>query len=110
MEQNSDNRLPKNFIDGLADIPALPHHLYAGMRQRIDRKRVALRTVWAVAASLMLMVAAFQATRLVQPRTQSVAVAEAAEELSNVDSYINDGGYNENETSYGYYEETLYQE
>jgi hypothetical protein len=56
------------------------------------------------------MVTAFQTIHLIQPQTQSASVAEAAEELSTIDSYINSDVYKENDNSYGYYEETLYQE
>jgi hypothetical protein len=100
--------LPKGFIDELMDIPPAPAHLYTGVRRRIDRKRAVVRTVWAVAASLILMITAFQTARLLQPA--AIPVAEAAEELSTVDSYINSTVYKEDENSYVYYEETLYQE
>jgi hypothetical protein len=108
MDNNEKNPLPKKFLDDLADIPSLSPSLYAGIRRRIKRKTAIVRTVWAVAASLIIMVTAFQVTRLVPPANASVA--EASEELSTVDSYINSDVYRENDNSYGYYEETLYQE
>jgi hypothetical protein len=110
MDENADNLLPTKFINEFAEIPSVPQHLYASIRHRIDRKRALLRTVWAIAASLILMVTAFQTVRLVQPQTQGASVAEAAEELSNVNSYINSDVYKEDDNSYAYYEETLYQE
>jgi hypothetical protein len=110
MDNNAENLLPKKFIDELTDIPSVPQDLYAGIIHRIDRKRVMLRTVWAIAASLVVMVTAFQGTRLMQPQTQSTSIAEAAEELSNVNSYFNSEVYKEDDNSYAYYEETLYQE
>ena len=108
MDSDTGDLLPKKFLDELADIPSLSPSLYSAIRRRIDRKRTILRTVWAVAASLILMVTAFQVTRLFAPANASVA--EASEELSTVDSYINSDVYRENDNSYGYYEETLYQE
>jgi hypothetical protein len=110
MDTMGENPLSKKFLDEFTDIPSVPGHLYAGIRHRIDRKRALLRTVWAIAASLILMVTAFQVTRLMQPQAQSAPVAEAAEELSTIDSYINSTVYKENDNSYVYYEETLYQE
>jgi hypothetical protein len=108
MDQFTENMLPKNFIDGLADIPAMPQHLYTGIRHKINRKRAVVRAVWAVAASLVISLTAFQMVQQHAPRVSYVP--EAAEELSAVDSYFNSSVYKENENSYAYYEETLYQE
>jgi hypothetical protein len=105
---DDESLLPKKFIDEFMNIPSAPSHLYAGVRHRIDRKRAVMRTVWAVAASLILMVTALQTARLLQPA--DIPVAEAAEELTTVDSYINSTVYKEDDSSYVYYEETLYQE
>ena len=108
MDNNDENLLPENFISEFTDIPSVPQHLYAGIRHRIDRKRTVLRTVWAVAASLLITLTAFQMVRLIHPHNSYVP--EVAEELSGVNSYINSEVYKENDSSYGYYEETLYQE
>jgi hypothetical protein len=108
MDNNDEVPLPKKFLDELSDIPSHPQSLYAGIRRRIDGKIATMRTVWAVAASLIIMVAAFQATHLLRP--QNASITEAAEELSGVSNYINSDVYRENDNSYPYYEETLYQE
>jgi hypothetical protein len=108
MDQNNEMSLPEKFIDELGNVPALPLHLYAGIRRGIDRKRAVLRTVWAAAASLLIMVTAFQAIHLVHP--QNIYVPEAAEELTSVNRYFNSEVYTTDENSYAYYEETLYQE
>jgi hypothetical protein len=108
MDQNSETSLPEKFIDELKDIPAVPGHLYARMKHGINRKRAVLRTVWAVAASMLIMVTAFQAAHLV--RRQNTPVPEVAEELSSMNRYFNSEVYSADEDSYAYYEETLYQE
>jgi hypothetical protein len=110
MDINGEDPLPKRFVDEFTAIPSVPEVLFSGIRHRIDRKKALLRTVWAVAATLVVTVTAFQANRLTHPRTQTASVAEAEEELSNVNSYINSDVYKENDASYAYYEETLYQE
>lgn len=108
MDNNAENQLPEKFINELANVPSVPQHLYAGIRRRIDRKRTLVRAIWAVAASLLITVTAFQAAHMMRP--ENASVAEAAEELSVVNSYINSNVYKEDDNSYGYYEETLYQE
>jgi hypothetical protein len=108
MEPSNEIALPEKFRDELKDIPGVPGHLYAGMMHSIDRKRAVLRTVWSVAASLLIMVTAFQAAHLLRP--QSASVPEVAEELSSVNRYFNSEVYTVDENSYAYYEETLYQE
>jgi hypothetical protein len=108
MDNSDETMLPEKFTKGFADIPDVPGHLYAGIRRRIDRKRTVRRAIWAIAASLILVVTAFQATHYLH--SSGAVVAEAGEELSSVDSYINSTVYEENDNSYVCYEETLYQE
>ena len=103
-----DEKLPDKFVRELADVPPMPSHLYALARRRIVRKKIVMRTVWAVAASLVIMITGLEAVRLTRPHNEYVP--EVAEELSAVNSYINSDVYKENDNSYAYYEETLYQE
>jgi hypothetical protein len=105
---HNEDQLPAGFIGDFADIPDVPGHLYGRLRHGIDRRVAVRRTLWAVAASLIIMVTAFSVAHLSRP--QIASVAEAEEELSTVDSYINSNVYTEDDNSYVYYEETLYQE
>jgi hypothetical protein len=112
MGTHDEDQLPARFAGAFADIPELPDHLYGGVRQGIDRKTTVRRTAWAVAASLVVMVTAFSAAHRFGPQDAPLAasVADVSEELNTVDSYINSNVYKEDDDSYAYYEETLYQE
>jgi hypothetical protein len=108
MEQTSENRLPRQFIDALADIPSLPRHLYSNVKRKLDAKLLVVRSAWALAASILIAISAFQAVHL--SASHNTYVAEAADELSGVSSYINSDVYRENDNSYAFYEEVLYKE
>lgn len=108
MEQNFENQMPRAALDQLASIPPLPENLYGAVIRRINRRRAVERTLFGLAASLLIAVSAFTALRL-SPSRASYS-AEIAEDLNGVNTYINSDVYRENSNSYGYYEEVLYQE
>jgi hypothetical protein len=102
MEQQDD--LPEKFTQAIMDIPAMPVYLYASVQERIRRKKVLLRTVWAAAASVLLTVSAFGVSRI--SSQNGACPLEVTEELTSVGSYFNGETYQENITSCSYYEET----
>ncbi len=110
MEQNTDNQLPARAFEALTDIPPIPVHVYGAVMRNIGRRRILVRAVFSVAASVLIAVSAFTVTAYRMSTQRAPYAPEVAEELQGVNSYINNDVYRENANSYGYYEEVLYQE
>ncbi len=108
MDQSNENPIPGLVLQALADIPPLPPHLYGAIIWKINRKRALVRFAFGLAASLLIAVSTFTVVRLTM--TPASYSADVAEELNGVNSYFNGDVYRENSNSYGYYEETSYQE
>jgi hypothetical protein len=108
MEQMQENQLPRRAFEQLAEIPPLPSHLYGTIIGKINRRKIVARSVFGIAASVLVAVSAFTVTRFASPGASYSA--EVADELSGVNSYINSDVYQANSNSYGYYDEVLYQE
>ncbi len=110
MEQITNNQLPKRAFEALADIPPVPVYLYGAIMRKIDRRRMLVRAVFSVAASVLIAVSAFTVTTYRISTQRASYAPEVAEELQGVNNYINNDVYRENANSYGYYDEVLYQE
>lgn len=88
------NKLSDNDFDrGLLEMPPLPDHLYGAIRREIRARARATRTVWAVAASVVLMAGWFAVVSLPQRNalvSQSTADSTAIEtSLLEVYDYLN---------------------
>jgi len=108
MEPSLEKPFSKNALTALEDIPPLPSYLYGAVMGKINRKRTIARSVFGMAASVLVAFSVFTVTHVAHsPAPYST---EVAEELSGVNSYINSDVYKTNANSYGYYEEVLYQD
>ena len=76
--------------------------------RKIARRTLLTRSVWAVAASLLIAVSSLTAYRVTMLHGSNSP--EATEVLNTVSSYYNSSVYQEDEKSYVGYEEVLYQE
>jgi hypothetical protein len=108
MDQMKEKQLPEKFSNAFADIPPLPGQLFAVITRKIARRTLLTRSVWAVAASLLITVSSLTAYRMTMLHGSSSP--DAAEVLNTVSSYYNSSVYQEDEKSYVGYEEVLYQE
>lgn len=107
MEQMNEKQLPEKFTSAFADVPPLPGQLFGMITRKIARRTMLARSLWAVAASLLIAVSSLTAYRMTLPHGSGSP--EAAEELSTVSSYYNSSVYQADEKSYVGYEEVLYQ-
>jgi hypothetical protein len=82
MEQHDDS-----LIRALADVPAVPDSLYAGVTGRIAGRARLVRTVWALAACVMLAVG-LGGYRALAPHPAVVA-DEATQELQDLSAFVN---------------------
>ena len=107
MDQTNEKQLPEKFNSAFADVPPLPEQLYGKITQKIARRTLLARSVWAVAASLIIAVSSLTAYRMTMPH--GPGSPDAAEVLNTVSSYYNSSVYQADEKSYVGYEEVLYQ-
>ena len=108
MDQMNEKQLPEKFNNTFADVPPLPGQLFAVITRKIARRTLLTRSMWAVAASLILAVSSLTAYRVTMQHGSGSP--DAAEVLNTVSSYYNSSVYQEDEKSYVGYEEVLYQE
>ena len=87
MDQMNEKPLPENFARAMADVPPLPGHVYGAIARKINRGKIIMRSVWAAAASLIIVVSAFTAFRVSAP--QETSNAEISDEVACINDYFN---------------------
>ena len=88
----------QRFYAGLMDVPPLPD-CYRGVSRHIRQKKVVMRTVWAVAATLVLMVGLLPHHSATVPVSQPPMVAaEVTDEINHVQTLFGDD-YSTTETA-----------
>jgi hypothetical protein len=80
-----NNDFDKIFAAALAKVPDMPD-CYGNVMRRIQRKKMLLRTLWAVAAMLVVSVMSLMYSDEVKNRSLQPAVAE---ELQSIRSLVN---------------------
>jgi hypothetical protein len=105
MHRNTEIRLSEKVIAALGDVPPLPGHLYGAMMKKIDGKKALTRSLWALAASLLIAVIPLTVFRATAP--YSAYNSEVAEELASISSYYTGDGIQYDDESN--YENVLYQ-
>ena len=104
---NTQNEFPKKFTDALSDIPLQPDGLYVRIRRAIDRRLLIQRSIFALAATLLLSLSGLQVYRIAGHQA-SPMIPEVAEELTSVSTYVNGDVCRQNENSYAYYEDVTF--
>lgn len=108
MDQMNEKQLPEKFNSAFADVPPLPEQLFGVVMRKIARRTLLMRSVWAVAASLLITLSSLTVYRVTM--LHGSGSPDADEVLNTVSSYYNSSVYQEDEKSYDGYEEVLYQE
>ncbi len=78
----------QDFYRELADVPALPPDLFDGIRHRINRNVLIKKSLFALAASFVLVIGSLQVITM-QPSRGNVVQPEVASELQTIHDYLN---------------------
>jgi hypothetical protein len=78
----------QDFYRELADVPELPPDLFDDIRHRINRRALIKRSLFALAASLVLVIGSLQVVTM-QPSRGTIVQPEVASELQTIHDYLN---------------------
>ena len=106
---NTAHNKEQRFYAELANTPPMPD-CYAGVSRHIRQKKVIMRTVWAVAATLVLAVGLVphHTTTAMHAAQPTMVATEVTDEINQVQTLFSDN-YSSNETaSYSLVNNDLY--
>ncbi len=110
MEHDTHIQLSKRAVEALANIPPAPSYLFDAVMRQIDRKKILMRALFSVAATVIIAVTAFSVTAYRMTTQRASYSPEVAADLQRASNYYNNDVCKENANSYEYYQEVLYQE
>ena len=102
----TENNLPKKFMDAMADVPEMPGHLYDRVLNKIDTKNRMKKLFWALAASFVI--AAGTLPFFLGSSHRDMLQPDITEELSTISSFYNDENASDESSGYSVLEVGLY--
>jgi|WetSurMetagenome_2_1015567.scaffolds.fasta_scaffold793316_1 hypothetical protein len=96
----------EKFRGSLSEVPPLPADLFGRVESTIRRKTIVARSMWSIAASLLLAVCAVGYYAVWMPKS---SVADAVdEELQLISTYANGGDLDEDMVQYASLDQGMY--
>jgi len=97
----------KRFYDGLVDVPPMPD-CFKGVARQIRQRKFFVRTLCAMAATLVIMTGLLPYRSSIMPVTAQPVAMEATEELQHIQSLFSDSYTSDETTSYSLVNNDLY--
>jgi hypothetical protein len=89
----------QNFYSELERVPEVPDDIYPALLKKIQRRKVTVRSLWLLAACVVLVIAGLQYVQF-EKRKSTILMEEVVQELQEIEDYFSCADIEQDSTLY----------